>query len=222
MLKTYIQDGLELVIDELSGEVFASISGAARLLGVSKSTLSESTTVRSWTLKNCKSLTAAGLRSVRLFNEDQLADLVDHYKPELWRKFGKLGMRLSLQRAVNFEMSSHSVMQDIDAVVVQLLDRNDDHRPAHNAFTHWCRVYKFQVNGASKTVVKAVTGIDYHELMNGHEYGTAWSVDLVNPQYVDAITRLKLSLANSQRKKGETLEQTIVRVAKRDKLLLAV
>lgn len=131
MLKTYIQDGLELVIDELSGEVFASISGAARLLGVSKQAISKKASVNQTAMKTAETLNAAGLRSVNLLSEDQLADLVDHYKPELWRKFGKLGMRLSLQRAVNFEMSSHTMMRDIDAVVVQLLDRHKDHRPPH-------------------------------------------------------------------------------------------
>lgn len=220
MLKNYNNNGLELVIDELSGEVFASISGAARILDISKQALSKKVGVNQMTLKTAEVLTPGGLQGVNLFNEDQLSDLIDQYKPQLWREFGKLGMRLTLQRSVNFEMSSHSVLAEVDKAVDKLFDRNTDHRPAHNAFTNWCRVYGFEISSSAKTVVTAVTGIEYNELMNGVERGTAWSVDTVTPQHVDAITRLKLSLANSQRKKGETLEQVVVRVAKRDRLLL--
>lgn len=108
-----------------------------------------------------------------------------------------------------------------------LLSRDADHRPAHNAFLNWCRAYKFEVSRASKAVVKAATGREYDEVMSDTEQDSSdlksglWSVDVVTPEMVDSITRLKRSLSNSQRKKGETLEQVITRVAKRDKLVLA-
>lgn len=102
-----------------------------------------------------------------------------------------------------------------------LLDRDADHRPVHNAFTHWCHAYKFEISSAAKAVVRAATGLEYHEVMCNTEHGSKWSVDVVTPEMVDSITRLKRSLSNSQRKKGETLEQVIARVVKRDKLVLA-
>ena len=214
MLKTYISEGLELVIDELSGEVFASQSAMARMSKVGESTVRKFLTSHQLTGKKAETLTSTGLKTSHIHNLKTIVKVVNKYNPELAEQFMELGATLVLQRAVNYEMSSHSVMAEVDKVVDKLYNRAD-HRKVHNAFDAWCIKYKFERSRAAKAVVEAVTGQKYNDFMEGHNYGKEWSVDVASPACVDAITRLKDALVSCHRMNNQPLKEVIARAQRK-------
>ncbi|WP_414579126.1 hypothetical protein [Anabaena sp. CCY 9402-a] len=76
-LTSYCQDGLEIFIDNATGESFASINGYARMSGRDKSTISRRLEgVAPELVKKAEVLTAGGLQGVALISEDIKALLV--------------------------------------------------------------------------------------------------------------------------------------------------
>ncbi|WP_414575174.1 KilA-N domain-containing protein [Anabaena sp. CCY 9402-a] len=93
-LTPYYNDGIELHINNETGECFASIRGAARICGVSASTISRYVGVALPPLKTAEVYTPGGLQGVALLDEKQLITLVAKYNPTLLAKFvGYGGLR---------------------------------------------------------------------------------------------------------------------------------
>jgi hypothetical protein len=113
-LTRYDNNGLELVINTVTGEAFASISAVARMTDKNKSTISRYVngtleTVAQMALLEAEVNTADGLRSVALLNENQILEVVTRYKPELLAEFAKLGLRMVLHQLAGYEVKSNAV-----------------------------------------------------------------------------------------------------------------
>ena len=115
-LTNYNKDGLELVINQETGEAFASISAAARMTDKNessirsyvKSTLGSS---REIVLLEAEVLTTTGFKTSRLFNESQILEVVAKYKPDLLIKFAQAGLRVFLHQLAGYQVSSTAVVQ---------------------------------------------------------------------------------------------------------------
>ena len=115
-LSRYDQDGLELAINNETGEVFASIRAVARMTDKSASTIDRYVNgafkgVAQMTLLSAEVNTPGGLQGVSLLNEDQILELVSKYKPTLLMQFAKVGLRLGLQQLVGYKVTSELPQQ---------------------------------------------------------------------------------------------------------------
>ena len=101
-LVRYDNNGLELLIDTNTGEVFASQNGFARMVGVSKPAISNWVGVNQIPLKNAEVLTPGGLQGVNLLDERAMLTGIAKYKPELIMSFAQAGLRLYLHAIAGY------------------------------------------------------------------------------------------------------------------------
>lgn len=68
-------DGIELVIDTETGESFATVSGYARMVGLTKQAISKRLKgVNSVLTKTAELITAGGIQAVNLLSEELICD----------------------------------------------------------------------------------------------------------------------------------------------------
>ncbi len=125
-LVNYIKEGLELVINQETGEAFASISAVARMIDKDKATVSryvngELQSVAQMTLLSAEIKTAIGLRSVALLNENQILEVVCKYKPDLLMKFAQCGLRVFLHQLAGFKVESTAVIPQAPQTYLEAL-----------------------------------------------------------------------------------------------------
>lgn len=118
-------DGIELVINTVTGESFATQAGYIRMSGAPKSTVSSRMLgVRKDDFQEAEVLTPGGLQGVRLVDEDTIADWLEKDNPSLLKKFSKLGIRISLHKIAGFEITSTAVNPVVAPPVPQLPQRD--------------------------------------------------------------------------------------------------
>ncbi len=110
-LSRYDQDGLELAINNETGEVFASIKAVARMIDKSDTTVERYVNGRlkggtQMTLLEAEINTPGGLQGGAFLNEKQILEVVSRYKPTLLMKFAEVGLRLALQQLVGYKVTS--------------------------------------------------------------------------------------------------------------------
>ena len=114
MLVPYVKDGLELIVNQATGETFASISACARMTDKSIQTVSAYVNRQLGGL-NWDSLflteiqTPGGTQGVKLLNEEQILDVITFYKPTLLRQFAKIGLRAFLHQLAGYQVLSTAV-----------------------------------------------------------------------------------------------------------------
>jgi phage antirepressor YoqD-like protein len=109
-LQRYDNNGLELIIDNTTGESFASISGYARMSNASKSTIFERlNTVFYNEIKTAEISTTSGLKTVRLISENLIAEWLPRDNPKLASQMMKLGIRLFLHNLAGYNVKSEAV-----------------------------------------------------------------------------------------------------------------
>jgi hypothetical protein len=108
-LTRFDNDGLELIIDTVTGEAFTTLSGYARMSGKAKSTISERLTVRNEDLKTAEILTQQGLRTVRLISADLVFDWLLTDNIELAKAMGKAGATIYLHQLAGYKVESKPV-----------------------------------------------------------------------------------------------------------------
>lgn len=116
-LVPYNQDGLELVIDNQTGESFASISAASRMLNVAHSTLRDALCPsRFGEAKEAEILTGDGLRSSRLLSESQLRTVAKHFAAkgnktclDFLDSVADAGIRVYLHSLAGYQVTSTAV-----------------------------------------------------------------------------------------------------------------
>lgn len=108
-LTIFEQNGLELVINTETGEVFASQSALARMVGASRQAINKWITVNEIEQKNAEIFTTTGLKTVNLVSEDAIYRAFSKYKPELLVQCAKAGLRIYLHRLAGFEVTSSAV-----------------------------------------------------------------------------------------------------------------
>lgn len=104
-LKLYKEEGIEVVVDQNTGETFASISGTARMCNVNESSIRLFIkTSGEILIKSTEVITAEGkLRRGSLLNEEQILKCIAKYNTELLLKFAQLGLRKFLHTSVGYK-----------------------------------------------------------------------------------------------------------------------
>lgn len=106
-LTAFNQDGIEIYINNTTGESFASISGYARMSGIAKQRISERS--QKLNMKEAEVLTSKGLRTVRLIDETLIVEWLIDDNPDLAKKMLKLGVRVFLHQLSGYEVKSTAV-----------------------------------------------------------------------------------------------------------------
>jgi len=105
--------GVELYIDNITGEAFASQAGYARMSGVAQSTVSDRmNTHRFQAIKTAEVLTAAGLRSVRLIPSSLVFKWAIKDNRALAYAMGTAGATVYLQKLAGYKVTSTAVVED--------------------------------------------------------------------------------------------------------------
>jgi hypothetical protein len=101
------KDGIELIIDTVTGESFASINGYARMSGKDASTISRRLKgIATESSKTAEILTAQGLRTVVLIPESLIAEWLPKDNPTLTSQLMLLGVRVFMHKLAGYEISS--------------------------------------------------------------------------------------------------------------------
>lgn len=101
-LVSFNKDGLEILVDNTTGESFCSVSGYARMSGKAQSTISERLTHRKDEVKEAEILTTTGLKTHRLVSEDLIVEWLPKDNPEMATKLLKLGVRKFLHELAGY------------------------------------------------------------------------------------------------------------------------
>jgi hypothetical protein len=119
-LQPYTHDGLELVIDQASGESYASASAIARMMSTSEKVIStrQITSYGNTLLQSLKIeainesqiVTGIGLRSVKLYNEKAILEFAKKYNVNLLDKFAQCGLRVFLHGLAGYKVTSEATI----------------------------------------------------------------------------------------------------------------
>jgi len=101
--KNYIQGDLELAIDILSGEVFASQRAVARMCQCAESNIRYFITAQNVTVLSAQIQTQTGFKTAKLLSEDYIVACLAKYNPICLGNFAKLGLRAMLHEAVGYK-----------------------------------------------------------------------------------------------------------------------
>ncbi len=108
-LQRYDVDGFELVIDTQTGESFATISGYARMVGLSKQAISKRLSlVNPDDIKTAEVPTVVGFRESTLIPETLITQWVVKDSPELATKMLQAGVRVFLHHLAGFKVTSEA------------------------------------------------------------------------------------------------------------------
>lgn len=112
---------LELIVNTETGEVFASQSAIARMVGVSE------TAIRKWIISNqitpilAKIPTSTGVKTSNLLSEDAIYEAFAKYKSELLIKCAKVGIRVYLHRLAGYEVESSALKKELPQTYLEAL-----------------------------------------------------------------------------------------------------
>jgi phage antirepressor YoqD-like protein len=125
-LVNYKQDGIELLINQETGESFASISAISRMIDTRESTIRDYVNKQieqsRWeALLKARPESQQGGKQSRLLNEDQILEVIITYKPGLMTKFAKVGVRVFLHQLAGFKVQSEAVAP-INLTRMQLIE----------------------------------------------------------------------------------------------------
>ncbi|HEY9610562.1 hypothetical protein [Allocoleopsis sp.] len=109
-LSVFNKDGLEIIIDNDTGESFCSVSGYARMSGKDKSTISRRMgTVASTQSKTAEIQTVKGLRTVAIVSEDLISEWIVDDNPVIAKQLLRAGVRVYLHKAAGYKVSSEAI-----------------------------------------------------------------------------------------------------------------
>ncbi len=112
-LVPFKQGDLELVIDNKTGEVFASQRAIARMCEVVDTTIMRWASAASIKPKMARILTVSGLQGAALYSETDILEAFAKYKPELLIQCAKLGLRLYLHTFAGYKVTSSAIDRPI-------------------------------------------------------------------------------------------------------------
>ena len=123
------EDGIEILINSITGESFCSIRGYARMAGKDKSTIhSRVTGVGESTAEIAETLTNGGMQGVRLVTEDQITEWLPRDNPAAATLLLKMGVRMALHKMAGYEIKSTAIpetppiVNPLDAQIQRALD----------------------------------------------------------------------------------------------------
>lgn len=104
MLQRYDNNGLELVIDDSTGEVFATIRGYARMVNKNESSIRSRLGARDDELKTAEIPTNKGIQGARLIPESLITEWIVKDDPELATQMLRAGVRVYLYGIAGYEI----------------------------------------------------------------------------------------------------------------------
>jgi hypothetical protein len=163
-LLQYNEDGLELVIDKETGESFATISGYARMVGLSKQAISQRCQrVNTEGLKTAEILTGQGLRSSTLIPESLITEWVVKDNPELAVQLMRAGVRVFLHKLAGYEVRSTAVVPQHDiGHLVDLVQEMNQKLSQHETNLLMMAVDKAQLDKLQKEKEELDTAAEVH------------------------------------------------------------
>lgn len=125
-LQRFEHDGLELVINTQTGEVFASQRAIGRMADKDEATIRRYVSAAGISPVRAEIPTSSGLRTAALLNEDTIYQIFQRYKPELLIQCAKAGIRLYLHQLAGFRFvpvqSDSAMLSEILSIVKQQRD----------------------------------------------------------------------------------------------------
>ena len=123
-LTTFNQDGIEIYIDNTTGESFASIRGYSRMSGMSRSTIQNRLKGGSEiNVKTAEVLTGSGLQVAKLLNEKLIAEWLLKDNPEMATKLLTLGVRVFLHQLAGYEVKSAATLTQTPDSYIEALKK---------------------------------------------------------------------------------------------------
>jgi hypothetical protein len=108
------KDGIELIIDTATGESFASISGYARMSGLTQQAISKRLKVGNFeSIKTAEILTTTGLKTHNLIPESIIVQWLPKDNPTLASQIMQLGVRVFMHKLAGYEVTTTAVNQSI-------------------------------------------------------------------------------------------------------------
>ena len=107
-------DGIEILINQITGESFCSVKGYARMSGRSASTIRERLCNvtetfqggREQPVKSAEIPTSGGLQGVRLITEDQIVEWLPNDNPAMASKLLRMGVRIALHGMAGYSVTT--------------------------------------------------------------------------------------------------------------------
>jgi hypothetical protein len=116
-LQRFDNNGLELIINTKTGESFASISGYARMSGLTQQAISLRINKLNPTSDNyiliAEMLTATGVKTHKLLTEDLISEWIVKDNPELATKLIQAGVRVYLHTLAGYKVSSTATKKEL-------------------------------------------------------------------------------------------------------------
>lgn len=102
-------NGIEILIDTLTGASFLNVMGLARLAERNKSTIQRFLGSRKIDGEMVEIPTPGGLQGSRIFDEDVILDVLEKYNTPTLKLFSKLGTRVALHGMAGYSVTSEAV-----------------------------------------------------------------------------------------------------------------
>jgi len=115
-------NGLEILIDEQTGESFCSVRGYARMSGKAVSTISERLAAFGFDDVNTAQIhTESGSKSVRLITESQMTEWIIDDNPAISKLFVRMGIRMYLYAQAGYDLPKQPTESlDMQQMTLQL------------------------------------------------------------------------------------------------------
>lgn len=124
-LTRFDSEGIEIFINQFTGESFASLNGVARMAQKSVGAISKFIGVSKIDVISTKVNTPGGLQGVSLLSEDDIVNVLAEYNIDRLKQFGKLGVRLALHQIAGYQQPIRQREQlhihDLDVLQLEFL-----------------------------------------------------------------------------------------------------
>lgn len=119
-LARFEQDGIELMIDTVTGESFASKRGYARMAGIDESTVRKRIKGADYFgAKSAKVPTPGGLQGADLIDESTICNWLMKDNPEMAIQLMKMGVRAFLHQLAGYKVTSNAIADSNSNLVNQ-------------------------------------------------------------------------------------------------------
>jgi len=122
-LQRFDRDGIEILIDTATGESFASVSGYARMAGLSQPAITKrcQKTDNQSAIKTAEVQTATGFKTHNLIPESLIAEWLPKDNPTMASKLMLLGVRVFLHEMAGFKVTSEAIAPALPQTYLEAL-----------------------------------------------------------------------------------------------------
>ncbi|OYE02131.1 hypothetical protein [Nostoc sp. 'Peltigera membranacea cyanobiont' 232] len=122
-LVAYNNDGLEIYIDNITGEAFASISSYARMSGLSQQAISKRVKAHNFKeIKTAEIQTRGGTQAHNLLTESIIAEWIIRDNPDVAIQFAKLGIRKFMHTLAGYSQVQEKPINSLTLIDTSKLD----------------------------------------------------------------------------------------------------